>query len=362
MSSDSLLAAVGSEKDDFARLFVSQLSARGVDCSLMQRYERVPMGSCAVLSTSKDRAFVSCLGTNHHLAVDALKQPSVFPFLHSCHHLHISGYFSLPLLQCTAMTELCRELRSSEKGLTISLDTQDDGPNSWLGRGGHLRELLGEIDLFMPNENEAVRIATALRNASSSSTSSSASSSAASSSSSSALCTIPESVSILTDVLPRGALLVLKLGEKGAAVFRDGKMLAAHAAFQVRRCGSCVHVHFRRQKYRESLVRRNHVLSTYEHACDVTGEGGGHDRRWRRIRCWLHLRVGPHAQQPGAIVAGHLCYSICPGSQEGTRLAETQPPAGVRCRGLSRDACGREQQLSFARIARDVHCAARYVS
>jgi hypothetical protein len=125
------------------RVFVSQLSARGVDCSLLQRFEKVPMGSCAVLSSKTDRAFVSCLGANHHLGVDALKQPSLYRSLQSCQHVHISGYFSLPLLQNSAMTELCRSLRSN--GVLVSLDTQDDGPNSWLGRGGHLRELLGEV-------------------------------------------------------------------------------------------------------------------------------------------------------------------------------------------------------------------------
>ena len=52
------------------------------------------------------------------------------------------------------LPNLFRELKRA--GLTISLDTNDDPDDEW---GGVLDELLGLIDVLLPNEAELCRIA-----------------------------------------------------------------------------------------------------------------------------------------------------------------------------------------------------------
>jgi len=53
-----------------------------------------------------------------------------------------------------ASPDLFRRLKS--KGLTISLDTNDDPEDRW---GDHLHEVLALVDIFLPNRREACKIA-----------------------------------------------------------------------------------------------------------------------------------------------------------------------------------------------------------
>jgi sugar/nucleoside kinase (ribokinase family) len=68
-------------------------------------------------------------------------------------HFHVSSIFLQEALR-PDLPSLCRELKA--RGLTISLDTNDDPEDKW---GAPLDELLGIVDVFLPNEDEAKRMA-----------------------------------------------------------------------------------------------------------------------------------------------------------------------------------------------------------
>jgi sugar/nucleoside kinase (ribokinase family) len=74
-------------------------------------------------------------------------------YLADSRHFHLSSYYLQKSL-CPRVTELFRFLKS--KGLTISLDTNDDPDNRW---EGGLQDLLHHVDVFLPNEREACKAA-----------------------------------------------------------------------------------------------------------------------------------------------------------------------------------------------------------
>ncbi|SNT41874.1 Sugar or nucleoside kinase, ribokinase family [Granulicella rosea] len=77
-------------------------------------------------------------------------------YLASSRHFHVSSIFLQTGLRAE-LPALCRTLKG--RGLTISLDTNDDPDDLW---GEPLEELLGIVDVFLPNEDEAKRITGAI--------------------------------------------------------------------------------------------------------------------------------------------------------------------------------------------------------
>mmetsp|Transcript_14132 Transcript_14132/g.26163 ORF Transcript_14132/g.26163 Transcript_14132/m.26163 type:complete len:207 (+) Transcript_14132:529-1149(+) len=74
----------------------------------------------------------------------------------SAKHIHIGGFFSLPMLQ-TGLASLIVEIRASNPSLTVSLDTNYDASEAWAKCPG-LLPLLEQVDVFLPNEVEATGI------------------------------------------------------------------------------------------------------------------------------------------------------------------------------------------------------------
>ena len=73
-------------------------------------------------------------------------------YLASARHFHLSSLFLHKALQ-PDLPRVSKQLKS--EGLTLSLDTNDDPEDLW---GSPLDELLGIVDIFLPNEDEACRI------------------------------------------------------------------------------------------------------------------------------------------------------------------------------------------------------------
>ena len=73
-------------------------------------------------------------------------------YLASARHFHLSSLFLQKALQ-PDLPWIFRQLKA--EGLSLSLDTNDDPDDLW---DGVLDELLGIVDIFLPNEDEACRI------------------------------------------------------------------------------------------------------------------------------------------------------------------------------------------------------------
>ncbi len=146
-----------------------------------------------VLSGHADRAFVSTYGATaafgpEHLALDLLEQ---------ARHVHVCGLWQGRALHAS-LPALFDALRA--RGVTLSLDTGYDPSDRW---GDPLPALLSRVDLFFPNEVEALRISGA--------------------------STLEAALSALAGQVP---LVVLKQGAQGAIARRGGEY-AARPAFQV---------------------------------------------------------------------------------------------------------------------------------
>jgi len=74
-------------------------------------------------------------------------------YLADSRHFHLSSYYLQQGLQ-PRVGELFQYLKS--KGLSISMDTNDDPDDRW--QGG-LHEALRYVDIFLPNEREACKVA-----------------------------------------------------------------------------------------------------------------------------------------------------------------------------------------------------------
>jgi sugar/nucleoside kinase (ribokinase family) len=74
-------------------------------------------------------------------------------YLADSRHFHFSSYYLQRALR-PRVGELFQRLKA--KGLTISLDTNDDPDDRW---DGDLKDVLRHVDVFLPNEREACKAA-----------------------------------------------------------------------------------------------------------------------------------------------------------------------------------------------------------
>jgi len=130
---------------DFA---LRELNGAGVDTSNVRRHPTLKTGIGFALSEPDDRAILAYIGT-----IDAtMPQHLDERLLLDCRHWHIATYFLLWNLRDTWLPWL---RRAKQLGVTTSLDTNWDPAKCWTG----VQELLPYVDVFIPNEAEALAIA-----------------------------------------------------------------------------------------------------------------------------------------------------------------------------------------------------------
>lgn len=194
------VAGVGD--DSFGGLMRDKMTEGGVVPKFMVTTK--PTGSCIVVSGKDDRGFVSCQGANEDLRVGDITKEH-WELLVNAKHVHVAGYFNCPLLQSLDLVQLCQQLR--EKGVSVSLDTQSDASQKWVGSDNSLVELLKQIDVFLPNETEAMAL-TSKRST-------------------------VEAIEVFNRMMSPGSLVVVTEGEKGAFVGENGKVVERCSGFPV---------------------------------------------------------------------------------------------------------------------------------
>ena len=133
--------------DLFGEYVRTELQKTGVDVTRVKRHPALHTCIGLALSEENDRAILTYAGT-----LDAPSANDLDPgLLSSCRHSHIAAFFLMRQLKPAwkPWLQLCRR-----SGVTTSLDTNWDPEESW----GGVLELLPWIDVFLPNEAEALAI------------------------------------------------------------------------------------------------------------------------------------------------------------------------------------------------------------
>src|SRR5512143_1495143 len=138
----SFLGKVGD--DPWGSYCRDALKGRGIDISRVVRDPSLKTGVTVAITSPRDRALVSFLGSINALTPEDLP-PEVFA---GFDHLHISSFFLQDRLGpgCAGVFA-----RARKAGLTTSLDPGFDPSEGW---DGGLRQTLEQVDVFFPNEVE----------------------------------------------------------------------------------------------------------------------------------------------------------------------------------------------------------------
>jgi sugar/nucleoside kinase (ribokinase family) len=138
----AFLSVVG--KDPWGLYCLGCLRERGIDVSRVRSPERLKTGVTVAVTSPRDRALISFLGSIAALQGSDVSDAALAGF----QHLHISSYF----LQTGLRPHLADVFaRAHRLGLTTSLDPGFDPSETW---GDDLRRTLLEVDVFLPNEVE----------------------------------------------------------------------------------------------------------------------------------------------------------------------------------------------------------------
>ena len=152
------LAALGSRvgfqsrigDDALGQIALDRLQQSGVDTSLVRRVSgTTTTGLTVILHHEAWRNILTYSGT----IAETCWQDLDLDYLADSRHFHFSSYYLQRGLR-PRVAELFQLLKS--KGLTISLDTNDDPDDRW---AGGLHEVLRYVDVFLPNEREACKAA-----------------------------------------------------------------------------------------------------------------------------------------------------------------------------------------------------------
>jgi sugar/nucleoside kinase (ribokinase family) len=192
------LAALGSRvgfvgkvgDDPFGKLALERLAESGADITRVVRTQKTASGVSIILPHACERHILTYPGTISELTLEDLD----LEYLASAGHFHMSSLF-LHRALLHRIPELFQYMKG--RGLTTSLDTNDDPDDRW---DGVLAETLPYVDLLFPNEREVQKIA--------------------------GVNHLDEAIALLAQRVPT---LVVKLGAKGAVAVRDQERLVAPA-------------------------------------------------------------------------------------------------------------------------------------
>ncbi len=135
-------------RDLFGQFVEDRLHSASIDLKGLRRDRAGKTGITVWAQHGKRRAGMTYLGT-----IGALRPADVKDiFLKRARHLHVGAYFLLEGFHAGAARVFQRARRL---GMTTSLDCNFDPAEKW---DSGLREVLKHVDVFLPNETEALRL------------------------------------------------------------------------------------------------------------------------------------------------------------------------------------------------------------
>ena len=192
------LAALGSRVgfvsciggDSLGDIALQRLSASGVHVEQVVRNSSAQTGLSVILQHGNWRNILTYPGTIFDLKLENIN----LDYIGDSQHFHLSSFYLQRGLR-PYVIDICRQLK--ERGLTISLDPNDDPEDEWKS---DIEEVLRYVDIFLPNEREAKKIA--------------------------GTQSIDDAVSKLASLVP---LLVVKMGAHGAIARRGAEHFVSPA-------------------------------------------------------------------------------------------------------------------------------------
>ncbi|HEY6768589.1 MAG TPA: carbohydrate kinase family protein [Candidatus Sulfotelmatobacter sp.] len=136
--------------DPLGKIALERLSSSGVDISCVKQASGgTSTGITVVLPHEKSRYMLTYPGTMFEMEYADIDMDYAL----SARHFHLSSFFLHRALRRNII-DLFR--RAKEAGLSTSLDTNDDPDDVW---GNDLHDVLHYVDVVLPNEREAKKIA-----------------------------------------------------------------------------------------------------------------------------------------------------------------------------------------------------------
>jgi len=177
--------------DSLVQIALERLRQGGVDVSQVRIAPgAITTGLTVILHHEAWRNILTYSGT----IAETSWQDLDLDYLADSRHFHFSSYYLQRALR-PRVGELFQRLKA--KGLTISLDTNDDPDDRW---DGDLKDVLRHVDVFLPNEREACKAAGTEN--------------------------MEAAIRKLSEWVP---LVVVKLGRKGAMAQRGGERFVSPA-------------------------------------------------------------------------------------------------------------------------------------
>jgi sugar/nucleoside kinase (ribokinase family) len=177
--------------DPLGAIALERLQQGGVDTFRVRHVPgAITTGLTVILHHQSWRNILTYAGTIAELKLEDLD----LDYLSDSRHFHLSSYYLQRALR-PKVGELFQLLKS--KGLTISLDTNDDPEDRW---EGNLKDVLQYVDVFLPNEREACKAA--------------------------GTDDLEAAIRKLSDLVP---LLVVKMGRQGAIAQRGSERFTSPA-------------------------------------------------------------------------------------------------------------------------------------
>ncbi|HEY4054788.1 MAG TPA: carbohydrate kinase family protein [Terriglobales bacterium] len=136
-------------EDALGRIALERLTLGGVDTSRVRAEKSVGTGLSVILQRDGWRNILTYPGAISSLSLCDLD----LEYLSNARHFHLSSYYLQSSLRPN-VPDLFRRLKAN--GLTISLDTNDDPEGRF---EEDLYNVLELVDIFLPNQREACRIA-----------------------------------------------------------------------------------------------------------------------------------------------------------------------------------------------------------
>jgi sugar/nucleoside kinase (ribokinase family) len=184
-TSVGFITSVGT--DSLGQLALDRLAESGADISrVLKVTSGTSTGVTVLLPHGPVRRILTYPGTMAELTCAELD----FEYLASSRHFHLSSLFLQTGLH-PGLPELLTALKA--RGLTLSLDTNDDPADQW---GEILDRVLPLVDVLLPNEDELLRIAKAP--------------------------SLDEALARIGAVVP---LIVVKRGHRGALIYERGNLI-----------------------------------------------------------------------------------------------------------------------------------------